>query len=193
MRHQKKRNQLGRTASHRKATLAAMASALIEHKRIETTLPKAKALRTFIEPLITRAKEDNTHNRREAFRHLRDKRAVTELFGEVATHVGDRPGGLDQGVRAAEGGEMARVLDECDEWLRPLRSVLFKAMHQDLLRTEQWQSLKALEQDIAYASRDLEDGLRRASQSRWEIARTVGAEVEDLLVVAARDLERERP
>jgi large subunit ribosomal protein L17 len=118
MRHQKKRHKLGRTASHRRATLAAMAAALIEHKRIETTLTKAKALRTFVEPIITRAKEDTTHNRREAFRHLRSKEAVKELFGEVAGRVGDRPGGYTRvirlGNRVGDSAEMAVI--ELVDW-----------------------------------------------------------------------------
>lgn len=118
MRHQKKRHKLGRTAAHRKATLASLASALIEHKRIETTLPKAKALRAYVEPLITRAKEDSTHNRREAFRHLQSKEAVTELFGDVAAQVGDRPGGYTRviklGQRLGDSAEMAVV--ELVDW-----------------------------------------------------------------------------
>jgi large subunit ribosomal protein L17 len=118
MRHQKKGHKLGRTASHRKATLAAMATALIEHKRIETTLAKAKALRSYVEPIITRAKEDTTHNRREVFRHLGSKEAVTELFNEVATQVGDRPGGYTRviklGQRLGDNAEMAVV--ELVDW-----------------------------------------------------------------------------
>ena len=93
MRHQKKGFKLGRTHSHRKATLSALSNALIIHKRITTTLPKARALRMHVEPIINRAKEDSTHNRRQVFRYLQDKRAVTELFGDVAQKVGDRPGG----------------------------------------------------------------------------------------------------
>lgn len=118
MRHQKKRHKLGRTASHRSATYAALAGALIEHKRIETTLPKAKALRTFIEPIITRCKEDTTHNRRETFRHLRSKEAVKELFGEIAGQVGDRPGGYTRivrlGLRQGDSAEMAVI--ELVDW-----------------------------------------------------------------------------
>ena len=113
MRHQKKTAKLGRTHSHRKATLAALSSALIREKRITTTLPKAKALRTFVEPIITRAKEDTTHNRRQAFRYLRDKNAVSELFGDVADQVGDRPGGYTRviklGQRAGDAAEMAMI------------------------------------------------------------------------------------
>jgi large subunit ribosomal protein L17 len=113
MRHQNKIKKLGRTAAHRKATLAAMSSALIEHKRIETTLPKAKALRSFVEPLITRAKEDTTANRRQVFRRLQNKEAVKELFGDIATSVGDRPGGYTRviklGLRQGDSAEMAVI------------------------------------------------------------------------------------
>ena len=113
MRHQKKRHKLGRTRAHRKATLASLSTALIEHKRITTTLPKAKALRTFVEPLITRAKDDTGHNRRQVFRHLNDKTAVNELFGDVAEQVGDRPGGYTRviklGRRHGDGADMAMI------------------------------------------------------------------------------------
>ena len=113
MRHQRKRHRIGRTHAHRKATLAALSTALIKHKRITTTLAKAKALRSFVEPLINRAKEDSTHNRRQVFRHLQDKHAVTELFGDVAAQVGDRPGGYTRvvklGFRAGDAAEMAMI------------------------------------------------------------------------------------
>ena len=113
MRHQKKRHKLGRTASHRKATLAALSTALIQHKRITTTEPKAKALRVFIEPLITRAKEDTSHNRRQVFRRLQDNDAVSELFTEVSAQVGDRPGGYTRvvklGRRAGDGAALAVI------------------------------------------------------------------------------------
>jgi large subunit ribosomal protein L17 len=93
MRHGKKINHLGRTAPHRKALMANMASSLILHKRINTTLAKAKALRTYVEPLITKSKEDTTHSRRTVFAYLKDKHAVTELFREVSVKISDRPGG----------------------------------------------------------------------------------------------------
>lgn len=93
MRHGKKVNHLSRTAPHRKALMANMASSLILHKRINTTLAKAKALRTYVEPLITKSKEDTTHSRRTVFSYLKDKNAVTELFREVSVKVSDRPGG----------------------------------------------------------------------------------------------------
>ena len=113
MRHAKKGYKLGRTASHRRATLSALSVALIRHKHITTTLTKAKSLRLYIEPLITRAREDTTHNRREVFRHLMDKQAVTELFEEIAEKVGDRPGGytrvLRLGQRSGDAAEMAII------------------------------------------------------------------------------------
>ena len=93
MRHGKKVNHLGRKAAHRKAMLANMACSLIEHKRINTTVAKAKALKQFVEPLVTKSKEDTTHNRRIVFSKLRQKQAVGELFRDVAAKVGDRPGG----------------------------------------------------------------------------------------------------
>ena len=113
MRHQKKGFKLGRTHSHRKATLSALSNALIMHKRITTTLPKARALRMHVEPIINRAKEDSMHNRRQVFRYLQDKRAVTELFGDVAEKIGDRPGGYTRiiklGQRAGDAAEMAII------------------------------------------------------------------------------------
>ena len=114
MRHQVKTNKLGRTNAHRKATLAALSSALIEHKRIKTTLAKAKALRSFVEPIITRSLEDTTHNRRQAFRRLRNKQAVTELFTEVAGQISDeRKGGYTRiiklGQREGDNAEMAVI------------------------------------------------------------------------------------
>ena len=92
MRHGKKVMHLGRKTAHRRSMLANMACSLIEHKRINTTVTKAKALKQFVEPIITKSKSDSTHNRRLAFSSLRDKEAVTELFREVAAKVGDRPG-----------------------------------------------------------------------------------------------------
>ena len=113
MRHGKKINHLGRKAAHRKAMLANMACSLIEHKRINTTLAKAKALRVFVEPLITKSKEDSTHNRRVVFSRLRNKYAVTELFRDVAVKVGERSGGYTRiiklGNRLGDNAEMAMI------------------------------------------------------------------------------------
>ena len=99
MRHNKKFNHLGRTASHRGSMLSNMASSLILHKRITTTLAKAKALKKFVEPLITRSKVGDTNNRRVVFRYLQNKEAVKELFNEVAEKVGDRPGGYTRVIK----------------------------------------------------------------------------------------------
>jgi large subunit ribosomal protein L17 len=113
MRHGKKHNHLGRTTSHRKAMLANMTCSLIEHKRINTTVAKAKALRVFAEPLITKSKADTTHNRRIVFSYLRDKFAVTELFKEISVKVADRPGGylriIKLGNRQGDNAPMAMV------------------------------------------------------------------------------------
>ena len=113
MRHGKKHNHLGRTTSHRKAMLANMTCSLIEHKRINTTVAKAKALRVFAEPLITKSKTDTTHNRRIVFSYLRDKFAVTELFKEISVKVADRPGGylriIKLGNRQGDNAPMAMI------------------------------------------------------------------------------------
>ncbi|WP_085535369.1 50S ribosomal protein L17 [Massilibacteroides vaginae] len=99
MRHNKKFNHLGRTNTHRAAMLSNMASSLIKHKRIFTTTAKAKALRKYVEPLITKAKEDTTHSRRIVFSSLRDKNSVTELFNDVAQKIGERPGGYTRIIK----------------------------------------------------------------------------------------------
>ena len=113
MRHLVKGRKLGRTASHRKATLMALSVALIKNDRIVTTLAKAKALRSYVEPIITRSKEDNTHNRSYAFRHLRDNKATSKLFDEVAPMVTDRPGGYTRiikiGSRLGDAAEEAMI------------------------------------------------------------------------------------
>jgi large subunit ribosomal protein L17 len=113
MRHNNKINHLGRKSAHRKAMLANMASSLIQHKRIETTLAKAKALRRYIEPLITKSKEDTTHSRRMVFSYLQDKVAVSELFREIAGKIADRPGGytriLKTGMRVGDNAEMCII------------------------------------------------------------------------------------
>ncbi|HOW32652.1 MAG TPA: 50S ribosomal protein L17, partial [Bacteroidales bacterium] len=113
MRHQKAINHLGRTSTHRKAMLSNMASSLIRHKRIHTTLAKAKALRSFIEPILTKSKEDSTHSRRIAFSYLQDKEAVSELFRTVAVKIASRPGGytriLKTGFRLGDNAEMCMM------------------------------------------------------------------------------------
>ena len=113
MRHNKKFNHLGRTASHRSALLSNMACSLIKHKRIATTLAKAKALKMYVEPLITKSKDDSTHSRRTVFSYLKDKEIVAELFRDVAEKVATRPGGytriLKTGLRQGDAAEMCII------------------------------------------------------------------------------------
>lgn len=113
MRHGDKINNLGRTAAHRRALLSNMAASLIEHKRITTTLAKAKALRRYLEPLITKGKVNTTHSRRVVFSYLQNKEAIKELFGPIAMKIGDRPGGylrvIKLGFRRGDGAETAMI------------------------------------------------------------------------------------
>ena len=113
MRHNKKFNHLGRTASHRNAMLSNMACSLIKHKRITTTVAKAKALKKFVEPLITKAKDDTTNSRRVVFSNLQDKQVVTELFKEISVKIADRPGGytriIKTGHRLGDNAEMCFI------------------------------------------------------------------------------------
>ena len=113
MRHNKAINHLGRKSGHRKAMLANMATSLILHKRIQTTVAKAKALKMYVEPLITKSKEDTTHSRRMVFSYLKNKEAVTELFRTIAPKIADRPGGytrvLKTGFRQGDGADMALI------------------------------------------------------------------------------------
>lgn len=113
MRHGKKFNHLKRKAGHRKALLKNLSISLIEYKRINTTLAKAKALRQFIEPIVTKAKDNTTHNRRVAFSYLQNKEAIKTLFGEIAEKVADRPGGyvriIKTGFRMSDSAEMAMI------------------------------------------------------------------------------------
>lgn len=113
MRHGKKFNHLGRKKGHRRALLRNMAIALVEHKRINTTLAKAKALRVYLEPLVTKAKSNTTHSRRVVFSYLQSKDAIKELFGDIASRVADRPGGylriIKTGFRKGDGAEMAMI------------------------------------------------------------------------------------
>src|SRR5688572_13166629 len=113
MRHGKKNNHLGRTDSHRSAMLSNMAISLIQHKRIFTTVAKAKALRVYVEPILTRSKEDSTHSRRIVFSELQNKDAVTELFREISVKIADRPGGytriIKTGNRPGDAAEMCMI------------------------------------------------------------------------------------
>ena len=141
MRHNKKFNHLGRTASHRNAMLANMACSLIKHKRITTTVAKAKALKKFVEPLITKAKDDTTNSRRVVFSNLQDKYAVTELFKEISVKIADRPGGytriIKTGNRLGDNAEMCfiELVDYNENMLRKRlpRRLLVPAVQRKLL------------------------------------------------------------
>lgn len=125
MRHGKKFNHLGRKKGHRRAVLSNLASSLIRYKRINTTLAKAKALRVYVEPLITKSKANSTHARRVVFSYLQDKEAITELFGPVREKVGDRPGGyvrvIRTGFRQGDAAEMAMIelVDFNEQYVAP--------------------------------------------------------------------------
>ena len=125
MRHNKSFNHLGRTAAHRAAMLSNMACSLILHKRITTTVAKAKALRQYIEPLMTKAKDDSTANRRLVFAKLKQKEAIKELFGDIANKIADRPGGytriLKTGFRLGDGADMCfiELVDYNENMLKP--------------------------------------------------------------------------
>jgi large subunit ribosomal protein L17 len=128
MRHGKKFNHLGRQAGHRKAMLSNMACSLIEHKKINTTVAKAKALKKYVEPLITKSKTDSTHSRRVVFSYLKQKEAVTELFRDIAVKVADRPGGytriLKTGFRLGDNAEMCMIelVDYNDNMLKETKT-----------------------------------------------------------------------
>ena len=133
MRHGCKQNKLSRTHAHRVAMLSNMAASLIKHKRIETTLAKAKVLRGYVEPLINRSKDDSTHSRRIVFSYLQDKEAVTELFREISQKVANRPGGytriLKTGIRKGDNSEMAiiELVDYNENMLKENKQVKAKS------------------------------------------------------------------
>lgn len=194
MRHARKGYKLSRTASHRKATLAALSGALIQHKRITTTLTKAKALRIYIEPLITRAREDTTHNRREVFRHLMDKAAVTELFDEISGRVGDRPGGYTRivrlGQRQGDAAEMAviELVDYNDSVVERRRARRRRTRRGSRRRRSEAQEIKSTAA-VAASSLDQEEELLSIEDTApSEVAdRSVGDDVANAEDVSAQD------
>ena len=144
MRHNKAINHLGRKSGHRKALLANMATSLILNKRIQTTVAKAKALKMYVEPLITKSKEDSTHSRRVVFSYLKNKEAVTELFRTVAPKIADRPGGytrvLKTGFRQGDGADMALI-----ELVDFNEAALASASKKEAKKTTRRSSKKAVE------------------------------------------------
>ena len=158
MRHNKKFNHLGRTNTHRDAMLSNMACSLIKHKRIFTTTAKAKALRKYVEPLITKSKEDTTHSRRVVFSNLQDKFAVTELFKEIAQKIGDRPGGytriIKTGNRLGDNAAMCfiELVDYNENMLKDTDVLVKKQQHrlQKLLQLKQLARKKQLNKQVFY-------------------------------------------
>ena len=144
MRHTKKFNHLGRTASHRNAMLANMAVSLIMHKWITTTVAKAKALKKYVEPLITKSKEDTTNSRRVVFSYLKDKYAVTELFKEIAVKIADRPGGYTRIIKT--GHRLGDAAEMCFIELVDYDENMAKEVAKKVTRTRR--SKKAAAQDV---------------------------------------------
>ena len=144
MRHNKKFNHLGRTASHRNAMLAKMAVSLIMHKRITTTVAKAKALKKYVEPLITKSKEDTTNSRRVVLSYLKDKYAVTELFKEIAVKIADRPGGYTRIIKT--GHRLGDAAEMCFIELVDYDENMAKEVAKKVTRTRR--SKKAAAQDV---------------------------------------------
>lgn len=155
MRHNKKLNHLSRKAAHRKSMLANMAISLIQHKRIATTLPKAKALRVYVEPLLTKSKEDTTNSRRMVFSYLQNKEAVTELFQNIAQKIADRPGGytriLRTGFRMGDNAEMCII-----ELVDYNENMLKEKVTKKATRTRRSAAKKNVEAAVAPASAPVE-------------------------------------
>ncbi|MBR1519111.1 MAG: 50S ribosomal protein L17 [Prevotella sp.] len=154
MRHNKKFNHLGRTADHRAAMLANMTISLIMHKRITTTLAKAKALKKYAEPLITKSKDDSTNSRRVVFSYLQNKEAIKELFGVVAPKVGDRPGGYTRiiklGSRPGDGSDMAFIeLVDFDENMAKTPKAAAKRTRRGGKKKSEEAAAEAVEQPVA--------------------------------------------
>ncbi len=192
MRHQKTINHLGRTSTHRKAMLSNMASSLIMHKRISTTIAKAKALRGYVEPLITRAKIDSTHSRRVVFSYLQDKEAVTELFREVSVKVANRPGGyvriLKTGFRLGDNADMCiiELVDYNENLLTTKEATTKKAVRRRKPATKKATEASAEEAPVA-------EKAPKAKASKAKAAEEVVAEevVEKPVVEEANETQTE--
>ena len=192
MRHNKKFNHLGRTASHRASMLSNMYVSLIMHKRITTTLAKAKALKKYVEPLITRSKNDTTTNRRVVFRYLQDKYAVKELFGEVANKVADRPGGYTRviklGTRLGDAAEMAFIeLVDFDENMaktpkaekKTRRSRRSRSKQNDVEQAASTDTEKAVEEVAEKTSTEAKTPKKTQAKPKKEAKEAAAAETTD--------------
>ncbi len=194
MRHGKRFNHLSRTSAHRKAMLANMASSLIIHKRIKTTVAKAKALRTYIEPLITKSKTDSTHSRRVVFSYLNDKDAVTELFREISVKVADRPGGYTRiikiGARMGDNAEMALIeLVDYNENLLDAKAKGPKKTRRRRGGKKQEEGAEVAEQAVETAEESVED----ASEEVKEEAAETTEEVKEEPEAEAKEEVKEEP
>ena len=183
MRHGKRFNHLSRTSAHRKAMLANMASSLIIHKRIKTTVAKAKALRTYIEPLITKSKTDSTHSRRVVFSYLNDKDAVTELFREISVKVADRPGGYTRiikiGARMGDNAEMALIeLVDYNENLLDAKAKGPKKTRRRRGGKKQEEGAEVAEQAVETAEESVEDASEEVKEEAAETTEEVKEEPE---------------
>ncbi len=161
MRHNKKFNHLSRSASHRRALLANMSISLIRHKRINTTVAKAKALRKYVEPLLTRCKNDTTHSRRIVFSYLHDKAIVTELFNEVSLKIGDRPGGYTRIIktysRKGDGADMCFIeLVDYDENMAKTEKVVKKTRRSRRAKSSSQTSAQPQEQTTVQQEQEVE-------------------------------------
>ncbi|MEM9324179.1 MAG: 50S ribosomal protein L17 [Bacteroidota bacterium] len=184
MRHGKKFNHLGRTASHRSAMLSNMASSLIKHKRINTTVAKAKALRKYVEPLITRSKDNTTHSRRVVFSYLQDKESVTELFSTVADKVAERPGGytriLKTGARLGDNAEM------CVMELVDFNELLLQEDKPAKAKTRRSRRGKSKKAEVAAEEAAVEEV---AVEEVEEVAESVEEEVQEVAEEAVEEVE----
>jgi len=205
MRHGKRFNHLSRTSAHRKAMLANMASSLIIHKRIKTTVAKAKALRTYIEPLITKSKTDSTHSRRVVFSYLNDKEAVTELFREVSVKVADRPGGYTRiikiGSRLGDNAEMALI--ELVDYNENLLQEKAKGPKKTRRRrggggaakaeTETAVAAETVEENTEDSIQDTEDSIPDTEEKAEVVKEEVEAKVEEKPEASSEEPEAEEP
>lgn len=180
MRHNKSINHLGRTSSHRKAMLSNMSSSLIMHKRITTTVAKAKALKKYVEPLITKAKNDTTHNRRIVFSYLEDKNAVSELFREVVVKVGDRPGGYTRILRT--GNRLGDNAEMCIIELVDYNEAMLEAKESKKKSSRRSRKSKSASTDTNKVEKAVETTVEEASEE-------VNNAVEDATVVVEEKVE----
>jgi large subunit ribosomal protein L17 len=205
MRHGDKINNLGRTESHRRALLANLAISLVEHKRITTTLAKAKALRRYVEPLITKAKDNTTHSRRVVFSYLQNKEAIKELFGPIAEKVADRPGGyvriIKLGFRRSDGADMAMIeLVDYNETYKPNEGKERKArktrrggVKRAATAVAAEESAPAIVEDVAEVAEEVVEAapevVAAPADAVAEVAETVEAVAEETVVAAEEAVE----